>query len=214
MSKTAVIIGATGLIGSELLRQLLESSEIEKVISLSRRELPLNSAKLESHIVDFQHLDQYRHLIKGDLFFSCLGTTKKKAGSLSAQRKIDFEYQLEAARIAASNSIPHYLLISSSGANPKSFSSYLKMKGELEDRVKALSFQCISIFQPSLLMGERKEHRFAEELGAKLLPLLCRLPGLRKFRPISDRQLASKMLEIALAGRSAEQVYRLDELFL
>ncbi|MGI9278380.1 MAG: NAD(P)H-binding protein [Endozoicomonas sp.] len=213
MPKTAIIIGATGLVGSELLNQLLESSEIEKVVALTRRELLQKSDKLESHIIDFENLGQYKEVIKGDLFFSCLGTTKQKAGSLKAQRRIDFDYQLEAAQIAAGNNVPHYLLISSSGANPQSISEYFRMKGELEQAIKQLPFQRVSIFQPSLLLGQRKESRLGEDLAAKLLPFLCQLPGLKKFRPAHDWELARKMLKVATEAGEAVTTYTLDEIF-
>ncbi|KEQ18677.1 NAD(P)H-binding protein [Endozoicomonas numazuensis] len=214
MLKTAVIIGATGLVGSELLDQLLESPDIEKVVALARREVQQTSDKLESHIIDFKNLEQSRDLIKGDLFFSCLGTTKKQAGSIDAQRQIDFDYQWEAARIAAENNVPHYLLISSSGANAQSHSQYFKMKGELEQAIKQLPFQNVSIFQPSLLLGKRRENRLGEGLAAKVLPCLCQLPGLRKLRPIHDWELAGKMLKVATKERAdGVSTYTLDEIF-
>ena len=108
--------------------------------------------------------------LKGDVLFSCLGTTKKQAGSIAAQRIVDFDYQLQIAQIAVENGVPHYLLVSSSGANAKSRAAYMKMKGELEEQVKALPFQRISIFQPSLLLGDRPESRFGEQLAALFMP--------------------------------------------
>ncbi|WP_257287060.1 NAD(P)H-binding protein [Endozoicomonas sp. SESOKO2] len=213
MPKTAVIIGATGLVGATLLNQLLKSSDIEKVVALTRKGLQQKSDKLENHVIDFENLAQHRELIKGDLFFSCLGTTRKQAGSLAAQRHIDFDYQLEAAKLAAGNMIPHYLLVSSSGANAQSVSPYLKMKGELEQALQRLPFQRVSIFQPSLLLGQRKESRFGEGLAAKILPLLCKLPGLQKFRPVHDWEVAEKMLKVTKEAGEGVSIYTLDEIF-
>ena len=213
MPKTAVVIGATGLIGAELVKNLLASNDIEKVITLSRKPLKQQSEKLESHVVDFEHLDDSKAFIQGDVFFSCLGTTKKQVGSISAQKQVDFVYQLQAAKIAAENGIPHYCLVSSSGANANSSSAYLRMKGELEDAVQQLGFKRLTIFKPSLLLGQRHHSRLGEELGAKILPTLCRLPGLKKYRPIQGSQVARKMLEVSLEDATGYCSYTLDEIF-
>lgn len=213
MQKVAVVIGATGLVGSELVKQLINSEQIAKVVTLSRRSLTFQSEKVTNHVIDFEHLDQYKALIKGDLFFSCLGTTRKQAGSVVAQRRVDLDYQLQAARIAVENHIPHYLLVSSAGANSQSHSAYLKMKSELEQAIRQLSFERVSIFQPSLLLGHRAQQRFAEGIGARILPLICRLPGLQRFRPIQADQVASKMRAIGLSEGKGVCYYRLDDLF-
>ena len=129
MAKTALIIGSTGLVGSQLLQQLLASSSYSQVVSLSRRQLDFSHPKLISYVIDFENLTHYVELFKGDVFFSCLGTTLKQAGSVAAQRKVDFEYQFICAQMAANNAVPHYCLVSSSGANAHSMSRYLKIKG-------------------------------------------------------------------------------------
>ena len=175
-SKAALVIGSTGLVGQALLEQLIVAEEISQVITLTRRPIEYDSVKVKNYVVDFDLLEQHASLFQADLMFSCLGTTLKQAGSIEAQRKVDFEYQLKAAELAAANGISHYLLVSSSGANDQSLSAYLKMKGELEKRIKLLNFERISIFQPSLLMGDRKEFRLAEKLGSWLLPSLCLIP--------------------------------------
>lgn len=211
--KTAVVIGSTGLVGSELIKQLIACDEIGHIIALSRRPLSVRSEKLETHIIDFANLDQHKDLIKGHLFFSCLGTTRKQAGSTQAQRVVDFDYQLKAAEIAEENGIPHYLLVSSSGANASSFSSYMKMKGELEEAVKRLNFDRISIFQPSLLLGQREKSRLGEDTLSKVLPFICKIPGLRKMRPVQGGDVARKMLEVSLSQNSGIETFRLDELF-
>jgi len=212
MSLTAVIIGATGLVGSALLKKLLSHKDIDKVIAVSRRPLSVNSPKLDNLVIDFSAVDSIADKIHGDVFFSCLGTTKKQAGSIAAQRIVDFDFQLEFARIAAANGIPHYCLVSSSAANSGSLSPYLKMKGELEDQIKDLNFQRITILQPSLLLGQRHEQRTGESIGALLLPWLCRLPGLRRYRPIQGEEVATKLLQQAL--RPAAMAAKIDTLAL
>jgi len=213
MSLTAVLIGSTGLVGSSLLKQLLANKAFDKVVAFSRRPITQQHPKLKNIVIDFSLADQYADQVKGDVFFSCLGTTKKQAGSIAAQRIVDLDYQLAFARIAAANNIPHYCLVSSSGANTKSSAAYMKMKGELEEHVKQLDFQRVSIFQPSLLLGQRLEHRLGETLGAVFLPALCRLPGLQRYRPIKGEQVATKMLETALTTEQGLQTFTLDKVF-
>ena len=213
MAKTALIIGSTGLVGSQLLQQLLASSSYSQVVSLSRRQLDFSHPKLISHIIDFENLTHHVELFKGDVFFSCLGTTLKQAGSAAAQRKVDFEYQFICAQMAANNAVPHYFLVSSSGANAHSMSRYLKIKGELEQQVKQLCFARLSILQPSLLVGERSELRVAEKFGEVVLPLLTRFGILKRYRPITGEQVANKLLRVSIEQQQATGYYVLDELF-
>ena len=213
MSLTAVVLGATGLVGSELVRLLLASDEYARVVTVTRRPLNVKSEKLESCVVDFECLDDLADHVRGDVLFSCLGTTKKQAGSIAAQRVVDHDCQLQVARFAAANDVPHYCLVSSSGANPASASAYLKMKGELEQAVKQLGFKRISLFQPSLLLGEREHMRIGESLAAMILPLLCRLPMLQSYRPIEGREVAEKMLQISKTPGDGVAVFNLQEVF-
>jgi len=213
MEKVALVLGSTGLVGHALIEQLIAAEEISQVITLTRRPIEYASVKVMNYVVDFDQLEQHASLFQADLMFSCLGTTLKQAGSIGAQRKVDFQYQLKAAELAIANGVSHYLLVSSSGANDQSRSAYLKMKGELEKRIKLLNFERISIFQPSLLMGERKEFRLAEKLGSWLLPSLCLIPGFRRYRPITGKQVATKMYLVSSQSGPKLALYRLDELF-
>jgi uncharacterized protein YbjT (DUF2867 family) len=163
-------------------------------------------------VVDFECLEEYRDAFEGDILFSCLGTTLKQAGSMTAQRRVDVDYQLRAAELAAEQGVSDYVLVSSSGANAKSLSPYLKMKGELEEAVKALSFKHITILQPSLLLGERPDLRSAEKLGSLILPMLCKLPGLGRYKPIHGSQVATKMIEMGFQSKSL-QTLTLDDVF-
>ncbi|MEM5547268.1 NAD(P)H-binding protein [Pseudoalteromonas fuliginea] len=213
MTKTAVLIGATGLVGNELLHKLLNSEHYTKVVTLSRRALPILHAKLVNHVIDFEKLTQYVELFKGDVLFSCLGTTRKQAGSIQAQRKVDFDYQFIAAQLAACNGVTHYCLVSSSGANTHSNSPYLKMKGELEQHIKALAFDKVSIFQPSLLLGDREQFRVAEKIGSIIFPVITRFAFLKRYKPRTGEQVAQKILSVSLAQRAKLSYYVLDELF-
>lgn len=214
MNKVAIVIGATGLIGSALVEKLIDAEHVSKIITLTRKPTNYSSPQVFNEVVDFENLQHYSELLKGDLLFSCLGTTLKEAGSIKAQRRVDLDYQLFAAQIAANNGVKHYLLVSSAGANQTSHRAYLKMKGELEQLVKSLPFQRISIFQPSLLIGHRKYFRWGEKIGAWLLPILCSLPRLKRYRPISGEQVATKMVQVSEKSSNALEFFCLDEIFL
>lgn len=213
MNNIAIVIGATGLVGSALVNKLASAEHIEKIITFTRRPVNHASTKVENHVVNFNHIEDNAALFKGDFIFSCLGTTRSQAGSIAAQREVDLEYQFKAAQLAAQNGVAHFLLVSSSGANDKSNNPYLKMKGELEQRIKLLPFKRISLFQPSLLMGPRKEFRFGEKLGGLVLPFLSFIPGLRRYRPVTGEQVAEKMLRVSQQPGAQVEYFRLDEIF-
>lgn len=215
--RKAIVLGATGLVGSQVVRVLAESDQVEQIIAVTRR--PVNYAvtemknKVVNQVVNFDRLPDFSDLLQGDALFSCLGTTRKQAGSLEAQRLVDFDHQYSCAAMAADNGVEHYLLVSSSGANASSFSPYLKMKGELEHAIERLPFKRISVFQPSLLLGNRPQSRRAEDLGSVVLPTLCKLPGLKRFRPIEGALLARRMVEVSLRQETGHQLFRLADCF-
>ena len=211
--KTAIVLGSTGLVGRNLVKILSHCSEIDKVVAISRRHVDYSSSKVVNRVIDFENLNDYSDVLKGDLLFSCLGTTLKQAGSVAAQRVVDLNYQLRVAQIAAKNDIGHYLLVSSSGANSNSKSAYFKMKGELEDAVKTLGFKRVSIFQPSLLLGERDHFRLGEVIGAFIMPALTAIPGLKRYKPIEGKQVAEKMLQVSLSAGDKLETFTLDAVF-
>ncbi len=210
---TAIVLGATGLIGKNLVELLTNEESVEKIITLTRRPVEYQSTKVINKVIDFDHMENHKDIFVGDFLFSCLGTTKKQAGSIEAQRKVDVEYQYNAAKISSENKVPHYLLISSSGADENSSSQYLKMKGELETKILALPFERISIFRPSLLMGERNEFRIGEYVGGLLLPIIFKLPFLKRYRPIEGKTVAKKMIDVSSKAGISREMYSLDELF-
>lgn len=213
MGKVAIVLGATGVVGSELVQQLAQHDGIDIVKAVTRRSVNYESSKINNDVVEFDRLSAFASVFEGDMLFSCLGTTRKTAGSIAKQRQVDVDYQLEAATLASKNAVGHYLLVSSSGANRLSLSPYLKMKGELETEIGKLPFQRISIFRPSLLVGNRAVLRVGEAIGNAVMPLICKVPPLRKYRPITGKEVAKKMLKTSLVAGRALEIYKLDEIF-
>ncbi len=211
---TALVIGGTGLVGSSLIDLLIGDSRIGKVISFVRRPSGTAHEKLEEQVVNFDEPATWQHLVKGDILLSTLGTTLKQAGGKDAQYKVDYTYQYEFAEAAAKNQVPSYVLVSSSGANPNSAIFYPRMKGELEREIKKLPFRRISILQPSLITGKRKEKRTGEELGYHVLRGMNSLGLLKKYRPIDGATVARAMIEAGLNQEPGVHTYALDELFL
>lgn len=195
--KTAIVIGATGLIGQELVRLLDQCDNIGRIVTITRREHVVTSSKVENFVVDFDQLKQHVALFNGDFLFCCLGTTKKQVGSLAAQRVIDVDYPVLAASIALAQGVKHCLVVSSAGASLASRSPYLQLKGQLESQLSALSFEHLSIFQPSLLLGKRHSIRLGEMIGGWCLAVITRLPRLGKYRPIQAIDVARKMLSVS-----------------
>ena len=164
----AVIIGSTGLVGNFLILKLLADAEISQVISISRRSLQLHHPKLREILIeDFSLLHKKADQLKGELYFCCLGTTIKDAGSQDNFRKIDLEAVLSFAKIAKNHHAHSFVTISAAGAKIDSFAFYSRIKGEAEDLLKKLNLKRLVIFQPGLLIGKRKSPRTLEELAIK-----------------------------------------------
>src|SRR5215212_500559 len=191
---TAIVIGATGLVGSELTNQLIANEQFERIKVFSRRPLETKHSKLEEYIINFDHPDQWKGLVRGDVLFSALGTTLKKAGSKGAQFKIDYKYQYNFAKAAAENGVPHYMLVSAAWSSPSSKIFYSRMKGILEKDVQKLPFTTITFLKPGQLSGNRKEERAGENFFIPLLNMLHRIPGLRSLKPIPAATVAKAMI--------------------
>lgn len=210
--RTMIVLGATGLVGANVVRSLLNEGNVS-ITAITRRAVHYDSTRVQNKVIDFDQLHEFTDVFEGDVLLSCLGTTLKQAGSLDAQRLVDFDYQYQCAVMAADNGVKQYALVSSSGANAGSISPYLKMKGELEDAIRKLPFECINIFQPSLLLGERPDSRIAERVGGIVLPIVCKLPGLGRYRPIHAEHLAQTMVDVSRDPAQGTHVYRLDDCF-
>jgi uncharacterized protein YbjT (DUF2867 family) len=211
--KTAIVLGATGMVGSELTRQLLEHPDYSTVLVFVRRSTGITHLKLTEHPVDFDKPEQWKHLIRGDVLFSAMGTTLNKAGSKAAQYTIDYTYQYNAAAAAASNGVPCYVLISSAGASEKSMIFYSKMKGELDREIKKLPFRCIRILKPGILSGNRTESRPAEAISIRMMTGLGKIPFLKKYRPYPATMVAKAMINAALDETEGVQVFELEDVF-
>lgn len=198
MGQTALIIGATGLVGSEILNYILNDDRFDQLKVFVRKSTGVNHPKLEESIVDFEKLGEWRHLINGDVLFSALGTTLKQAGSREAQRVVDYDYQLRVAQAGKLNGMTNYVLVSASNAYTKSPFAYIKMKGELERDVLKLLFPKITIIRPSLLKGPRAERRAFEHNTGVLLSFLPTLPGLEFLKPVSGKLVAHACIESAM----------------
>lgn len=214
MTKTAIIIGGTGMTGTYLLKLLLTSNVYEKVISFVRHKSKISHPKLIQHVVNFDQPESYQDLIEGNDMFCCLGTTIKKAGSEEAFEKVDLQYPVQFAKIAASKGIKQYSIISSIGANPKSGNFYLRTKGKCEEELRKLAFQSTSIFRPSLLLGNRKEFRFSEKFGEYVMKIFSvfLFGKLKKYKAIKSKNVAYAMFSIAQSNTVGYHVYESDEI--
>ena len=190
----AIVIGATGATGLELVRLLLNDSNYRHLSVFVRKKIDLKHNKLTVHKIDFSKLNDIKNLVVGDILFSALGTTKKEAGDKKKQFLVDFTYQFEFAKMASENGVKDYSLVSSIGADEKSFFFYPKIKGQLEEAVKNLSFKKIQIFQPPSLIRQSELMRAGEKTSLKFLNIINRLGLLKSLKPIHVYYLAKKMI--------------------
>jgi uncharacterized protein YbjT (DUF2867 family) len=214
MAKSALLIGATGLVGGFVLQQILQDDYYDKVIVLTRKPLNNQHPKLKEVVVDFNKLDDYAAEIKADIIFSCLGTTIKVAGSQEAFKRVDFEYPYKVAQIAKQNGASAYLLVSALGAAKDSLVFYNRVKGELEDEVSSLHYDAFHILQPSLIIGDRKEARTGEGIAQKLAPVFDALMvgGLKKYKSIKAEQIAKAMVAYSKLNDKGVFKHESDEL--
>ncbi len=211
-TRTALIAGATGLVGSSLLERLLADPLYRAVRALVRRPLDIGHEKLESAVVDFDALDIEAERLAADDVFCCLGTTIKKAGSQEAFRRVDHDYVEALARLAHGQGAERFLLVSSIGADAGSGNFYLSVKGAAEDAVAGLPYGELHVFRPGLLAGQRQESRPGERLAQAVLPWLKPvLAGpMRVYRAVPATTVAAAMLGAAKSGRRGRLVYMYD----
>jgi hypothetical protein len=194
----ALVLGATGATGQELVKLLLEDSNFSKVSVFVRRAININHKKLIIHEINFSKLSQYNSLVNGDILFSALGTIKKQAGGKKAQFSVDYTYQYEFAKMAFENGISYYSLVSSVGANKDSIFFYPKIKGALEESVRSFNFKKIQIFQPPSLIRQQELMRLGEKISIKLLNGINKLGLLKNLKPLLVKDLAKKMIDESL----------------
>jgi uncharacterized protein YbjT (DUF2867 family) len=209
--KTLLLVGATGLVGQEVLRQALADASIERVIAPTRRALELRHARLENPTVDFDALPTTAAWWQVDAVICTLGTTIKKAGSQAAFRKVDYEYPLAVARGARAHGAGAYALTSSMGAKATSRTFYLRTKGETERDLVTCGYPSLTLVRPSLIGGERGERRWEEALGLKLFAALGPvLP--RRYRIAPAERIAATLLAAVRAARPGVRVVESEDI--
>lgn len=209
----ALIIGATGATGKDLLSQLLADDTYSEVHCFVRKPLALTHPKLHAHVVNFETPEAWADLLHGDVAFSCLGATLAVAGSKEAQWRVDYDYQYAFAQQCKANGVPTFVLISAAGATAQSKLFYNRMKGQLEDAMKALEFTRLLIFQPSVLVRKGSDRK-GEQFGLKMIVLLNKIGLFKRYRPMPTNVLAQRMrCEVATATEGVH-TFILDEIFL
>jgi uncharacterized protein YbjT (DUF2867 family) len=208
MARRALIAGATGLVGARLLQALLADRAYGTVRVFARRPLAVEHPKLVVEVIDFDRLQDVRFPRVDDVF-CCLGTTIAAAGSRAAFRRVDYDYPLAIARAALAAHARQFLFVSAMGADPRSKVFYSRVKGELEQAVAGLGYRSVVAFRPSLLAGDRQQHRLGERAAlAVLQPLRFLVP--RKYRPVAAVAVAQAMLTCASRGHAGFTVIESD----
>lgn len=210
----AIVLGATGATGQEILSRLLKDEGFKSVSIFVRKKPEMSHSKLIVHEINFSKIENYKELIKGDILFSCLGTTLKNAGSKEKQYQVDYTYQYEFAKTASRNGVSYYSLVSSAGANANTFFFYPRIKGKLEEAVKKLSFKTIHIFQPPILIRQEPLIRTGEKIAINVFHKLNSLGLLKSQKPLPVATLANRMInEIKESTKKEIRIYTPKEIF-
>jgi uncharacterized protein YbjT (DUF2867 family) len=213
-AKSAIVFGASGLVGKSLVEELCRSDRYDTVRIFVRKRSGLeNEKKVEEILTDFENLNEHSETITGNDLFICLGTTIKKAGSIKRMEEIDRDMPVAIASIASGNSVKRLAVVSSLGADPASSNNYLRIKGEMEEGLISLKFKTLIIARPSLLMGERSEKRPLEVISKSVMRVLgIFLKGrLAKYRGIQAKDVAKAMIK-AINDKNGVQILESNEL--
>jgi uncharacterized protein YbjT (DUF2867 family) len=198
IGRSVLLAGATGLVGRECLRLLLADPGVDRLVVITRRALPASivprqgARKLEAYEIDFARLEQHVSLMNVDQIFCALGTTLKQAGSRKRFREVDFGYADALARLGVREGAHHFLLVSAVGASAKSRVFYSRVKGELEDAVRALPYRSVTIVRPSFLAGEREEVRPFERIALRFAFMAP-----KRYRPVPASRVAAALVRAA-----------------
>jgi uncharacterized protein YbjT (DUF2867 family) len=211
--KSALLFGASGLVGSHVLNQLINNNNYSKIKLFVRSSIKISDPKIEIIQTDFNNLENHREDIKGDDCFFCIGTTKKNSPDKNEYKRVELEVPKQIAKIAKSNLVNSFVFISSGYADPKSSGDYLKFKGEVEEELKRLNFPKLGIMRPSFLLGDRKENRIGEKIGIFVFKLLSPifLGPLKKMKPIHSATVAKAMIAIT-QNDSSKTIFESNEI--
>jgi uncharacterized protein YbjT (DUF2867 family) len=211
--KTALLFGASGLVGNHLLNQLISNNNYSKIKLFVRSSKEISDPKIEIIQTDFNNLENHKEDIKGDDCFFCIGTTKKNSPDKNEYKRVELEVPKQIAQIAKSNSVNSFVFISSGYADPKSSGDYLRFKGEVEEELKRLNFSKLGIMRPSFLLGDRKEKRIGEKIGIFVFKLLSPLflGPLKKMKPIHSATVAKAMITIT-QNKVSKTIFESDEI--
>ena len=211
--KIALLFGASGLVGSHLLNQLISNNNYSKIKLFVRSSIDMSDPKIEIIQTDFNNLENHKEDIKGDDCFFCIGTTKQNSPDKNEYKRVELDVPKKIAQIAKSNLVNSFVFVSSGYADPNSSGDYLKFKGLVEEELKRLSFSKLGIMRPSFLMGDRKEKRVGEKVGIFIFKLLSPLflGPLKKMKPIHSKKVAKAMIKIA-NGDFKQNVFESNEI--
>lgn len=210
--KKAIVFGSSGLVGSQLVSQLCELPGYAEIVCVNRKSQKKDHPKYREIISDLSDLSKISDRIKGDEIYCCLGTTIKKAGSQEQFRKVDFDLPIEIANIAVKNKSSHMFMVSSLGADKNSGNFYLRTKGEMETAFLELEIPTQTIARPSMLLGERKESRFGENVGKVLMKIFSfgMIGKIKKYRGIQAADVAKAMVIIANSEPTSRHIFESD----
>lgn len=213
MKKTALLAGATGLVGKQLLKLLIESPNYEEIIIISRRTINNSHPKAKVIVCDFDQLDNLKIEAGIDECFCTLGTTQKKSGK-EGLKKVDFDYVVKLAGLCKKNKIDKFLVISSLGANQKSMFFYMRTKGQMEEAIKASGIKTVYILRPSLITGKRNEFRLSESIGATIYRLIdwMIVGTMKKIKAVSAEKIASCMIHMAKITQTGNFIVESDQI--
>ena len=213
MQKIAILLGATGLTGSLVLKQLIANESYTTIKLFSRTSCGIQHPKLEEHLVDILDLATVKSKFTADQVFCCIGTTKKKTPEQELYRKIDFGIPDEAAKLCAENGISVFAVVSAIGADPKSNIYYNRTKGKMEEAVQTAGIERTYILRPSFISGDRKEKRFGEKFGIAIFKALkfMLIGQLKKYRVVEANDIAKRMIQLANSGE-ASKIVESDEI--
>ena len=211
--KTALVFGSSGLIGGNLLNQLIKDDNYNKIKIFVRSEPEINHFKVEIIKTDFSNLENYKEDIKGNDCYFCIGTTKQNSPNKDEYRRVELDIPKEIAKIAKSNLVNSFIFVSALYANPMSLGDYVRFKGMVEEELKRLNFPKLAVMRPSFLMGDRKEKRAGEKIGIFIFKLLSPLllGPLKKMKPIHSEIVAKAMIAF-IQNNIQKTIYESNEI--